>query len=183
MRYLESERLLLKPIEEEDIYQLLEFRWDKDIMKYTIHHPISKKQQLEWYNSLTKKDLVLSIFLKKDDGQILIGTIGLFDIDMRHQRASIHTRISLDYQGMGAGVEASRMLFEYGFNILNLQRINGIQFRENVASVKFLKKLGFKEEGLLRRYFYHGGEFKDASYIGLLKEDFFEAVKKLDEKK
>ena len=179
MRYLESERLLIKPIEEEDIYQLLEFRWDKDIMRYTIHEPISKMDQLEWYKSLTKKDLALSVFFKEGNKRILTGTIGLFDINMRHQRASIRMRLSLEYQGKGIGGEASRMLFTYGFNTLNLQRINGLQFRENIASVKFLKRLGFKEEGILRRYFYHNGTFRDVSSIGLLKEDFFEAVEKL----
>lgn len=183
MRILESDRLLLKPIEEEDLYQLMEFRWDKDIMFYTLHEPISKKDQMEWFRSLTKKDLALSVFWKENDEQILIGTIGLFNIDMRHQRASIRMRLSLGYQGKGVGREAARMLFTYGFNTLNLHRIDGIQFRENVASVTFLKRLGFKEEGLLRGYFYHDGVFKDASFIGLLKDDFFDAVEKMREEK
>ena len=68
MRYLESERLLIKPVEEEDIYQLLEFRWDKDIMQYLVHEPISKQQQQEWFKNISKKDLPLSIFLKEEDG-------------------------------------------------------------------------------------------------------------------
>ena len=183
MRYLESNRLLLKPIEEEDIYQLMEFRWDRDIMRYMLHEPISKKDQMEWFRSLTKNDLVLSVFWKNGDERILIGTIGLTEIDMRHQRATIRTRLSLEYQGKGIGKEAAKMLFIYGFNTLNLQRIDGIQFSENIASVTFLERLGFKVEGTLRRYFYHDGVFKDVSFIGLLKEDFFDAIEKLDEEK
>ncbi len=183
MRYLESERLLIKPIEEEDIYQLLELRWDKDIMQYSLHEPISRKDQLEWYKSLTKRDLALSIFLKERDSRSLVGTIGLFNISMRHQRAEIRPRLSLEYQGMGIAHEASRMILTYGFNVLNLQRVDATQFRENIAAVKFVQRLGFKKEGLLRRHFYQNGKFRDVGLVGLLKEEFFEAVEKLDREK
>lgn len=179
MRILESDRLLMKPIEEEDIYQLLDLRWDKDVMSLALHEPLSKKDQLEWYRGLTKKDLILTVFWKEGDKRILIGTTGLFNINLRHQRATWHMRLSLDYQGKGVGQEAGIMLFYYAFNTLNLQRIDADQFSENIASVKFARNLGFQEEGLLRRHYYHDGVFKNASVIGLLKEDFFTAVEKL----
>ena len=71
MRYLESERLLIKPVEEEDLCALLELRWDKDIMQYLVHEPISKKKQLEWYSGLSDKDIALSIFSKNDSLYII----------------------------------------------------------------------------------------------------------------
>jgi hypothetical protein len=37
----------MKPIEEEDIYQLLEWRWDKEPMEHSLHEPLSKSEQLE----------------------------------------------------------------------------------------------------------------------------------------
>ena len=181
MRILESERILMKPIEEEDIFPLLELRWDKDVMVQSLHEPLSKKDQIEWYKSLTKKDLVLSIFWKEGDKRILIGTTGLSNINLRHQRASWHMRLSLEYEGRGIGKEAGRMLLLYGFNTLNLQKIESDQFYENIACVKFAKTLGFKEEGVLRRHFYHDGVFKDTSLVGLLKEEFFEAIAKSPE--
>ena len=182
MRLLESERLLLKPIEEEDIYKLLEIRWDKEVMYYSLHEPISKKQQLAWFNSLSGKDLVLSVFLKENNDIKLVGTIGLYNIDQRHQRAVFRMRLDKYCQGKGIGFEAGRMLMEYSFNILNLHKITGDQFRENTAAVTFCKKLGFKEEGLLKKHFYQNGEFRDVSIVGLLKEDFFNAMKEYDKK-
>jgi len=183
MRYLESERLLLKPIEEEEIYQLLELRWDRDVMRFALHEPISKEEQRAWYRSLTKRDLALSVFFKGEDKKALIGTIGLFNIDMRHQRASIRIRLSQEYHGQGIGSEAVGMLLDYAFNTLNLQRVDSLQFRENIALVKIATRFGFKKEGLLRRYFYHDGRFKDASFFGLLKEDFFAARDRYHKKK
>jgi len=182
MRYLESERLLLKPVEEDDIYKLLEIRWDKDVMEYSLHEPISKQEQLEWYKSLSMKDLVLSVFFKGNDLK-LIGTIGLYEINMRHQRAVFRMRLDKSCQGKGIGYEAGRMLMEYGFNVLNLQKIVGYQFSENKAAVTFCQRLGFKEEGLLRQHYYQHGKFRNVSYVGLLKEDFFKAIEEIDKKK
>ncbi|MBM3326432.1 MAG: GNAT family N-acetyltransferase [Calditrichaeota bacterium] len=181
MRLLESERLMLKPIEEEDIYVLLEIRWDWDVMFFSLHEPISRREQLEWYRSLSsKKDLALSVFLKTEQGLKLVGTIGLYDINPRHQRATFRMRLSKESQGLGIGFEAGRMLMEYGFNVLNLRKICGDQFAVNKAAVTFCRRMGFVEEGVLRKHFYQNGEFRDVSFVGLLKEDFFAAMGELD---
>ena len=183
MRILESERLLLKPIEEEDINQLLDIRWDKDVMHDSLHEPISKKEQLEWYKNLSKKDLALSVFQKQGKTVKLVGTIGLYDINMRHQRATFRMRLSSECQGQGIGYEAGRMLMEYGFCVFNLQKICGDQFAENKAAVTFCRHLGFVQEGLLRNHYYQNGKFRDVSFVGLLKEDFFRAMEEHDRKK
>ncbi len=177
MRILETERLLLRPIEEEDIYELLEIRWDKDVMVYSLHEAVSRSEQLAWFKGLnTKKNLALSVLLKKDGGLKLVGTIGLYDINTRHQRATFRMRLSKECQGQGIGFEAGRMLMEYGFNVLNLHKICGDQFAINKAAVTFCRHLGFEEEGTLREHFYQNGEFRDVSFVGLLKGDFFRAM-------
>ena len=182
MRILESERLLLKPIEEEDIYELLEIRWDRDVMSLSLHEPISRREQLEWFRSLTRKDLALSVFLKENGELRLMGTIGLYNINMRHQRAVFRMRLALEAQGKKIGFKAGRMLMEYGFNVLNLQKICGDQFAYNKAAVTFCRHLGFVEEGVLRRHFYQDGEFRDVSFVGLLKDDFFRTMSEYDQR-
>jgi len=178
MRYLESERLLIKPVEEEDIYQLLEFRWDQDIMQYLVHEPISKQQQLEWFKNLSKKDLVLSIFLKGEEDMELVGTIGLYNINWVHRLATWRIRLSPVVQGKGIGYEASSMVLEYGFKTLNLHKMQSSSFADNKAIVKLLQKLGCKEEGILKSHFYNDGEYADVILFGLLKSDFLEAKDK-----
>jgi diamine N-acetyltransferase len=184
MRLLESDRLLLKPIEEEDINQLLEIRWDREVMRLSLPEPISRRDQQEWFRSLsTKNNLALSVFLKEASGLKLVGTIGLYDINTRHQRATFRMRLSGECQGQGIGFEAGRMLMEYGFNVLNLRKICGDQFAENKAAVTFCRRLGFVEEGVLRQHYYQNGMFRDVSFVGLLKEDFFKAMAENDAKR
>jgi diamine N-acetyltransferase len=172
MRYLESSKLLLKPIEEEDILRLLELRWEKDTMQYLVHEPISKNKQFEWYKGLSDTDVALTIFLKNDNKTELVGTIGLYGINWRHQLANWRIRLSPSVWGKGIAYESSNMLMDYAFNTLNLRKICSTSFADNKAVVKLLHKLGGKEEGLLRQHFYLNGEFRDIISWGILKSDY-----------
>lgn len=172
MRILETERLLLKPVESEDLKFLLDLRWDEDVMEYLIHDPISFKNQVDWFNALKKNDLALSIFLKEEDKLRIIGTIGLYDMHPRHQRATWRLRISPSFQGHGYATEASRLLLDYGFNTLNLNKIFSDSFADNEVILKLLKKLDFRQEGLLIGHYFHKGRFRDAVQFGLLRNDF-----------
>ncbi len=172
MRILETQRLLLKPIEVEDLNFLLNLRWDQEIMNHLIHDPLSVKNQNDWFNNLKKTDLALSIFIKENSELKIIGTIGLYEINTRHQRAIWRIRIDPSQQGEGYAIEAINLLLDYGFNTLNLNKITSDSFADNLAIVNLSMKLGFKQEGLLVGHYFHKGEFRDAIQFGLLRSDF-----------
>jgi RimJ/RimL family protein N-acetyltransferase len=176
MRVLESERLILKPVETEDLAFLMELRWDASLVEYIIHNPISMDTQRQWLNNIRQKgDLALSIFYKENDGrQTLIGLTGLYDFDKLHQRAVWKSlRLLPEYQGKGIALEASRMLIAYGFNTMNLNKITSDSFEDNHAILKLLEKLGFQKEGTLKKHYFHQGVFKNAVIHSILREDFF----------
>ena len=177
MKILETERILLKPVEEEDLAFLMDLRWDKDITQYIIHDPISSQDQKNWYEKMSKgNNLALSIFYKdpKNSSQPeIIGTIGLFDMNYRHQRATLKSmRILSQYQGQNIGLEATNLLMDYGFNVLNLNKITCDLFEDNIARLKGLLKLGFKKEGVLKQHYFHQGKFKDAAIYSLLRKNY-----------
>lgn len=181
MRVLEGERVILKPIEQEDLSFLLDLRWDKEVTEFIIHDPISVHNQHHWFENLNKKgDLALSIFYKNPKTKTveLAGTIGLYDINHRHQRATLKgTRIHPTYQGSGIVFEAMTLLLDYGFNTLNLQRISGDSFPDNKPILQLLETFGFQVEGTLRSHYFHNGQFKDVILTGLLREDFNRKMK------
>ncbi len=176
MRILESERLILKPIEPEDLPYLMEQRWDADLTDYIIHNPISSYNQQKWYEKICQNgDVALSIFYKEKEGEkpILLGAVGLYDINWRHQRATWKTlRIPKQYQGLGLAYEASKMLIEYGFYTLNLNKITSDIFPDNEGIIRVLAKLGFTEEGRLKDHYFHQGQFKDVVIYSLLRKDY-----------
>ena len=142
-------------------------------MDHLIHDPISVKDQYNWFNKLTKSELPFSIFIKKKEkANEIVGTVGLYNINMRHQRAVWRVRIDQKVQGKGIAFEAVNMVLEYGFNTINLNKIISDSFADNQAIIKLSAKLGFKQEGILKKHYFHKGEFKDAIQFGLTRNDF-----------
>ena len=177
MRVLETKQLLLKPIEPEDLSFLLDLRWDNEITRYILHDPISMEDQKQWYEKIRKgNNVALSVFYKESEDDVnpsIIGTIGLFDINMRHQRATLKSmRILPQYQGKNIGLEATNLIVDYGFNVLNLNKITCDLFEDNTARLKGLLKLGFKKEGGLEQHYFHQGRFKDAAIYSLLRKNY-----------
>ena len=176
MRILESERLIMKPIEPEDLPYLMEQRWDADLTDYIIHNPISSYNQQQWYEKICRNgDVALSIFYKEKAGEkpVLLGAVGLYDINYRHQRATWKTlRIPKQYQGLGLAYEASAMLIEYGFNTLNINKITSDVFPDNQGIISLLERMGFKKEGRLKQHYFHQGKFKDVLIYSMLRDDF-----------
>lgn len=56
------------------------------------------------------------------------------------------------YWGNGFAVEALKSVVAFGFEYLNLERIQAIVDIRNISSEKVLMKAGFEKEGLLRKY-------------------------------
>ena len=68
-------------------------------------------------------------------------------------------------------LEAIETLLPSLFVDLRLNRIEAATLEENIASRNLLKKIGFKKEGILRKYLKINGNWRDHVIYGLLKED------------
>jgi len=87
----------------------------------------------------------------------LIGTCGYLQWDQRHHRAEIGYDLCPDVWRQGLMPEALQILIRYGFDEMNLNRIEAMTHAENKRSQKVLLKLGFQKEGVLREYFCREG--------------------------
>ena len=76
------------------------------------------------------------------------------------------------YWGKGIATSALRLLCEYAFNEMNLNRIYTYVLKDNIGSIRKNEKNGFKIEGTLRKHVFNQGSFQDVVVMGLLKEDF-----------
>lgn len=57
--------------------------------------------------------------------------------------------------------EALRAVIQYGFDVLQLHRIEALVMLGNEQSVRVLEKLGFSKEGVLREYGFWKNRFWD----------------------
>jgi len=124
-------------------------------------------------NSLTKSkhDYSFAIKDKLDDRHV--GNITLQSIDWVARNAEITIMIGeKEYRGRGIGEEAWRLIMDWGFYTLNLNRLQCGTFSNNIAMQKIAKKVGMKQEGIRPKAAYKNGKYLDVILYGILKEDY-----------
>ena len=169
---LETERLVLRRVTENDVNEMFVLRSDSVIMKY-IPRPLvtNLDEALEHIKNIDAKiesseGINWAITLKGDD--TLIGVIGFYRINAENYRAEVGYILHPSQSGKGLISEAVQKLVAYGFNTMNLHSIEAVIDPENVASAKVLEKNGFIREGLFRENQYFEGRFLDSAVYSLL---------------
>jgi len=73
----------------------------------------------------------------------------------------------------GFMTKSVRLLSDFAFRTLGLERLEAACLPENVASIRVLEKAGFRREGYARAYLAIAGRRRDHLLFGLLKSDLF----------
>jgi ribosomal-protein-alanine N-acetyltransferase len=89
--------------------------------------------------------------------QRLIGIINFSRPHPINRWVEMGYTIARAYWGQGFATEAARTLIEFGFDKMNLVRVEAVCLPEHRASTRVLEKAGMQFEGLLRSYqVWHG---------------------------
>ena len=149
----------------------------------------SNRETMKWagpnaHKSINEtEDFIKSAIKTSEDGSHLfwaviekntkkmIGDISLFP-DYKHRYASMGTILNKAYLQKGIMTEATVQILLCAFNTFHLNRIEAQICSEHLASIKYVEKFGFKNEGLLRQNFMIEGTLRDSFMYALLKEDF-----------
>ncbi len=101
----------------------------------------------------------------------MIGDISLHP-DYKHKYASMGSILNKLFFQKGLMTEVSWPVLTYAFSELGLNRVEAQICTEHIASIKYVEKLGFKNEGRLRQNFFIDGIFYDSYMYALIKENF-----------
>ena len=124
-------------------------------------------------NYLANMDRAYSFLIFKTDDKALLGGINIGNVRRGvSQSASLGYWIGEKHSRNGYMKEALKLLIPSLFVDLRLNRIEAATLEENVASKNLLKKIGFKKEGVLRKYLKINGTWRDHILYGLLENDF-----------
>jgi ribosomal-protein-serine acetyltransferase len=115
-----------------------------------------------------KKRLGFGIF----ENEELIGSIGFNKFDWDGKRTEIGYWLAKDVSGKGIITKACKMLINYAFHELEMNRIEIRCATENIKSAAVPQRLGFKLEGVLRQTLLRHSQLYDEAIYGLLKEDW-----------
>lgn len=103
----------------------------------------------------------------------LVGDVAFHNWYPEHRRSEIGYMIfNEEDKKHGYMSEAVQAILTYGFNEMNLNRVEACIGPMNLASQSLVLKFGFKLEGHLRQHYHKEGELQDSIIYGLLKEEF-----------
>jgi len=124
-------------------------------------------------NYLANMDRAYSFLIFKTEDKTLLGGINVGNVRRGvSQSASLGYWIGEKHSRNGYMKEALKLLIPSLFVDLRLNRIEAATLEENIASKNLLKKIGFKKEGVLRKYLKINGTWRDHILYGLLENDF-----------
>ena len=174
---LETDRLVLKPILEDDadfIYQNVK---EYEIARWLVNlpYPYPKDGAIKYIRETTelmKKGLSYELPIRLRSTGELIGVMAVLNVDKKNKNAELGYWIAKKEWNKGYAVEAGQKVLEFGFNILNLERMYAKCVFENNASRKVMEKIGMKYEGTMRYEILKENQYFDMSYYGIIKENW-----------
>lgn len=159
---LEGEKIYLSPVNVDDVEAYVKWLNDTNITKYlTIYNSlISMTGERNFLENESTKEFMFAIVRK--EGDLLLGNIGLDNIDYKNGRATLGIFIGEeDNLSKGYGSEAIKLIICYAFEELRLHNINLNVFDDNIRAQKAYVKCGFVECGRRHDALYRNGKYHD----------------------
>ena len=162
----------LRLIAEADIPAIFDAVQDPEIPRWTrVPDPYSEEDGRHFHRMAstgreTGTDLA-TVIVDADDGHLL-GTIALHNIDPENGRCAGGYWIAAPERRRGVARRALALLCRYGFEELDVQRIELWIDPANAASLRVAEVAGFHREGLLRSFVPIRGERRDMLLYSLL---------------
>lgn len=167
----QGERVRLRSVEPEDWRH--HFAWDQGTEdarhSYFIPFPNSMERAKRWAQEQAERDPQgddVRLQIETRDG-VFVGTINTVATDRRTGTFSYGLAILPQHRRKGYASEAIRLLVAYFFDELRYQKCTVQVYSFNTASIQLHERLGFHQEGHLRRMIYTGGAFHDTLYFGI----------------
>ena len=165
-------KVTIRKFEREDIPKKVE--WinnpaNNQFLHYDIPLEIGKTQK--WFdNNLGRTDRYDAVI--EADG-LPCGTIGLLGIDNKNHKAECYIAMGETFlKGKGVSTQAMKLLLDYGFHELKLNRIYLFTETENVPAQKLFEKVGFVKEGRIRDDIISHGRFVDRYAYGICRCEY-----------
>jgi RimJ/RimL family protein N-acetyltransferase len=171
---LETERLVLRQFVADDVAAVHEYASDPEVTRFTTWGPNTFETTREFLATVLARpaggdEFGFAITLR-DSGR-LIGSVGIGVWSDEHRRGELGYVLNRAYWSLGYATEATLRLVQFGFDELDLHRIEATCHPDNRASARVLEKVGFQFEGRLRDHMQARGEWRDSLLYATIRAD------------
>ncbi|HSL86127.1 MAG TPA: GNAT family N-acetyltransferase [Bacteroidales bacterium] len=157
----ETERLILRTLELEDIDSLMDIWGDEEVMKYSGGAGTREREMsaLQFYLKLQEEKGYSPYMVILKENQEVIGVCGFNPPDEEYPELMYH--FSIKNWGKGFATEASIACIDYARKNLNAKKLAAFTDPLNKGSDNVLLKSGFSFKGMK----WHGGSKKEEQYF------------------
>lgn len=152
---LENSQIRLRALEPEDLELLYQWENNSELWIYgSTVSPYSKLALRQYINDSLEMDIYqskqLRLMIDIVGENKTIGTVDLYDINMRNKNAGIGILIDEAYRNRKYASQALELMREYAFNFLKLHQLYAYIGVNNKPSLKLFENIGYSPVGILK---------------------------------
>jgi RimJ/RimL family protein N-acetyltransferase len=149
---LEDKYVLLRPVEEKDVFRLLELASPRELWNYFTYDLSDSDEFKKWLQPAIEKQRLQLVLIDKLSGEI-VGSSAFGNYSVRDKRIEIGwTWLGKEYQGQGYNQKMKKLMLEYCFEVLGLERVEFKVDVLNTSARKGLNNVNAIQEGVLRSH-------------------------------
>lgn len=169
-------RLTLRDLQSGDAEAMLRYRSDPDVSRYQSWEPQSVERLRSYFEELSGRDpdtpgAWYQVALALRAGGELIGDVGIHILD-DPRLAEIGITVAPRFQRRGYAAEAARAIVDYLFATLGKHRISASVDPRNVASMRLMQRLAFRQEAHMAQSLWLKGEWVDDVVFAMLASEW-----------
>lgn len=170
-----TQRMRLEGYDDESLKALFDSKTESEIQKQlgltNAELARHKKMYADGFGAYNHS-LFVFVLSDLESGRVL-GECGFHSWNKQHHKADIFYNLKDDeFKKKGLMTEALKAVLNYGFNELQLNRIQALVADYNTPSVRLLDKYGFVFEGTLHADYLVDGVFEDSDCYSLLRQNW-----------
>ncbi|MDD4310307.1 MAG: GNAT family protein [Candidatus Cloacimonetes bacterium] len=172
-RKLIGEKCYLSPVSMDDVEKYTEWLNDMELGQFLTHSSwvLDMDKEREALRQLMNNSSIFAI-VEKDTNKV-IGNCGLHEASNVHRHAELGIFIGeKTFWNQGIGLEATNLLLDFAFNVLNLHNVTLEVYSYNKRAIKCYEKIGFKKVGQRREYMFMAGKYHDMLIYDMLATEF-----------
>jgi RimJ/RimL family protein N-acetyltransferase len=181
---LEDETVLLRPLQESDLENLLEISlnepetWEYSLIRADGKENLENYIQIALKARASKTEFPFIVFDKKSGKYA--GSTRFYDINLGFKTLQLgYTWYGKNFRGTGLNKHCKFLLLQFAFETLGMERVEFRADNNNQRSIAAMKSIGCKVDGILRNHMpTFGSEVRrDSIILSILRNEWFEEVK------
>jgi N-acetyltransferase len=180
---LENDRVLLRPLNENDLGHLLPFAiMEPELWQYSLISAAGEAGMKNYFHQAlaareAQKEYPFIVFDKEK--QRYAGSTRFYDVQLLQLTLQLgYTWYGKDFQGTGLNRNCKFLLLGFAFERMQMERVEFRADNRNARSIAAMKNIGCTEEGVLRSHLIKAdGIRRDSIVLSILKSEWVEKIK------